>query len=244
MNSPRSSSSPAGLQALGTALGETLPDRLRRQVAQWIFDGELQPGHRLDERGLAERLAVSRTPVREALRQLQAAGLVDISPNRGAVVAVVAPQRLVELFEVVAEFEAVCARLASLRMTPIEKGQLQELLAEEQAAAQAADLEGFAAANRKLHTAWVAGAHNQALVEAVSAYRVRTAPFRKAQLALPGRMTATAEDDARVVALLLGGQGAAAAEAVKAHLEATAYHASKCIAPPTEGSSKPKRRQR
>lgn len=237
---------PASVQttASGTDLGDTLADRLRRQIAQWIFDGQLPPGQKLDERGLAEKLSVSRTPVREALRQLQAAGLVDIVANRGAVVATIDLHRLVELFEVVAEFESVCARLATVRMTPIEKGRIQELLSEEQAAAQAGEIDAFATANRRLHTAIVAGAHNLALEEAVSGYRIRTAPFRKAQLTLPDRLATTAVDDARVVGLILAGDGVGAAAAVKTHLETTAYFASKCISATTVKPSKAKRRQR
>ena len=232
----------SAIESSDTALGNTLADRLRRQIAQWIFDGQLPPGQRLDERGLAEKLSVSRTPVREALRQLQSAGLVDIAANRGAVVAIVDPQRLVELFEVLAEFESVCIRLATLRMTPIEKGHLQELLTEEQTAAQAGDMEAFATVNRRLHTAIVAGAHNAVLEEAVRGYRIRTAPFRKAQLALPKRLDATAADDARVVALILQGDGAGAAAALKAHLETTGYYASKCTATTTSTPFKAKRR--
>ncbi len=224
--------------------GDALADRLRRQIAEWIFNGQVSPGQRLDERGLAEKLSVSRTPVREALRQLQAAGLVDIAPNRGAVVATVDLHRLAELFEVVAEFESVCARLATSRMTPIEKGSIREILADEQSAAQAGDVEAFATANRRLHTAIVAGAHNKALEEAVSSYRIRTAPFRKAQLTLPDRLTATAADDARVIAMILAGDGAGAAAAVKTHLETTAFHASKCISITTPAPTKSKRRQR
>ena len=228
--------------------GDALADRLRRQIGEWIFNGQVLPGQRLDERGLAEKLSVSRTPVREALRQLQAAGLVDIVPNRGAVVATVDLHRLAELFEVVAEFESVCARLATSRMTPIEKGSIREILADEQSAAHAGDIEAFAIANRRLHTAIVAGAHNKSLEEAVSNYRTRTAPFRKAQLALPDRLKVTAADDARVIELIMAGDGAAVAAAVKRHLEATAFHASKCILittpTPTPTPTKAKRRQR
>ena len=233
---------PSAEESAGTGLGDTLADGLRRQIAQWIFDGQLLPGQRLDERGLAEKLSVSRTPVREALRQLQAAGLVEIASNRGAVVAIVDPQRLVELFEVVAEFESICTRLATLRMTPIEKSHIQELLKEEQTAAQAGDIDAFATANRRLHTAIVAGAHNAVLEEAVSGYRIRTAPFRKVQLSLPNRLDETAADDARVVALILQGDGFGAAAALKAHLETTGYYASKCTAATTVTPIKAKRR--
>jgi DNA-binding GntR family transcriptional regulator len=128
-------------------------------------------------------------------------------------------------------------------MTPIEKGHIQELLKEEQTAAQSGDIDAFATANRRLHTAIVAGAHNAVLEEAVSGYRIRTAPFRKAQLDLPHRLDETAADDARVVALILQGDGAGAAAALKAHLETTGYYASKFTAKTTQTPIKAKRRK-
>ncbi len=71
--------------------------------------GRLKPGQRLVEVGLAERFDVSRTPIREALIQLAASGMVEIRPRRGAFVALLGPRELIESFELMAEIEAACA---------------------------------------------------------------------------------------------------------------------------------------
>ena len=107
--------------------GQTHTDKLAGEIADAILSGAFPPGFRLDEQSLAQRYNVSRTPVREALRQLAATGLIDIRPRRGAVVAQVTPAQLEELFVAMGEMEATCARLAAIRMTPVERRRLQSL---------------------------------------------------------------------------------------------------------------------
>ena len=92
-------------------------DALRDHLEEDILTGALRPGDRLDEMSLAERFGVSRTPIREALFHLAAAGLIDNRPKRGAIVAEIGPRQLVEMFEVMAELEGMCARLAARRAT-------------------------------------------------------------------------------------------------------------------------------
>src|SRR3954466_3908458 len=95
-------------------------ETFRDAIEEMIAVGELAPGQHLDETELATRFGVSRTPIRETLIQLASMGLVVIRPRRGAVVAELGPQELVERFEVMAELEAVCSRLAARRMTVAE----------------------------------------------------------------------------------------------------------------------------
>jgi len=83
------------------------------QIADQIISGALRPGQELDEKKLAEAFNVSRTPVREALRQLAAASLVDWRPHESAIVAKITPSKMVEMFEVMAELEGFCGRLAA-----------------------------------------------------------------------------------------------------------------------------------
>jgi DNA-binding GntR family transcriptional regulator len=106
---------------------------LREQIEEMIAVGELKPGQHLDETELATRFGVSRTPIRETLIQLASMGLVVIRPRRGAIVAELGPQQLVEMFEVMSELEATCGRLAARRMTPAEQ---QALLAAHQPASR------------------------------------------------------------------------------------------------------------
>src|SRR4030088_293293 len=99
----------------------TRAEELRLQLADEIVRGALPPGAALDETDIARRFNVSRTPVREALRQLAASGLVDARAHRGAVVAQPSIERLTGMFEAMAELEAICAGLAAERMPATDR---------------------------------------------------------------------------------------------------------------------------
>ena len=105
----------------------TLAENLRHQLADEIMTGVLAPGVALDETEIARRFGVSRTPVREAIRLLNASGLVEARPHRAAVVAQPSPARLVGMFEAMAELEALCATFAAERMTRIERQALEAI---------------------------------------------------------------------------------------------------------------------
>ena len=89
---------------------------LRDEIENSILSNEFLPGERLDETVLATRFGVSRTPVREALMQLDAIGLIEIRPRRGAVVIDPGPHRVYEMFEVMAELEGLAGSLAARRL--------------------------------------------------------------------------------------------------------------------------------
>ena len=93
----------------------TRSELLLQEIEELIIDGKLKPGERLDEAVLAKKFGVSRTPVREALRGLTAIGLVDNSGRQGAEVSQVSVSMLIEMFEVMAVFEGMCAQFAARR---------------------------------------------------------------------------------------------------------------------------------
>ncbi|NOR50173.1 MAG: GntR family transcriptional regulator, partial [Desulfuromonadales bacterium] len=101
-------------------------EQLREIIEERIATGVYQPGMQLDETELATEFEVSRTPIREALMQLAFSGLIDMQPRRSAVVEEISPQRLCEMFEVMAELEAMCGRLAARRMTDVDQKALLE----------------------------------------------------------------------------------------------------------------------
>lgn len=105
----------------------TMADRVWQQLAAEIVSGDVASGRRLDEVEQAQRLGVSRTPLRESLRQLAALGLVENRPHRGVVVADGVGSGL---FEVLAELEAACARASAERMDPGHAERLRSLPAE------------------------------------------------------------------------------------------------------------------
>jgi DNA-binding GntR family transcriptional regulator len=101
-----------------------LVDKLASQLHARVLSGELPSGTRLRQEALAEEFGVSRTPVREALRKLQAGGLVELQPNRGAVVRGLSPREIRDAYEVRAALEALAARLAADR---VNREQLERL---------------------------------------------------------------------------------------------------------------------
>ena len=151
----------------------TTADKLAQGIADAIFSGEFAPGTRLDEQQLAQRFAVSRTPVREALRQLATTGLIDVKARRGAFVAQISPAQLEEMFVAMGELEATCARLAALSMSPTERRRLQAFHERMEDVARGGDPMDFAEANHSFHTMIYGGAHNVVLAEVAAAMRRR-----------------------------------------------------------------------
>ena len=198
--------------------GSTRAERLSEEIADSILSGEYPPGFHLEEGRLAERHRVSRTPVREALRNLSASGLIEVRPRRGAVVASATSAQLETLFGAMAEIEATCARLAAMSMTPIERRRLQTMHDAMGALAAADDREGYTAANVTFHTEIYAGAHNAVLADFARGLRRRLAPFRRAQFRTEGRVARSHAEHARVVAAILACDVAAAHAAMFHHM--------------------------
>jgi DNA-binding GntR family transcriptional regulator len=196
----------------------TLAEELRLALADDIVRGLLGPGAALDETELARRFGVSRTPVREAIRQLAASGLVEVRAHRGAVVARPSEDRLIGMFEAMAELEALCAGLAAERMSPAERGQLEAVHRELRALIQSGDPQRYHDVNESFHAAIYAGAHNAYLAEMTHATRYRVQPFRRAQFRNLGRMAKSHVEHDRVVLAILRGDREGAAGAMRLHI--------------------------
>ena len=196
----------------------TLADELRLALADDIVRGLLVPGAALDETELARRFGVSRTPVREAIRQLAASGLVEVRPHRGAVVARPSEERLLGMFEAMAELEALCAGLAAERMSPAERGALEAVHEELRALIQGGDPQRYHEVNEAFHAAIYAGTHNAYLAEMTHATRSRVQPFRRAQFRNLGRLAKSHVEHDRVVLAILRGDRAGAAGAMRVHI--------------------------
>jgi len=196
----------------------TRTEALRLQIADEIISGVLEPGTSLDEQELASRFGVSRTPVREALRQLSASGLVNVRPHRGAVVALPTPAQLNEMFEVMAELEALCAGFAARNMTVPERRDLEGLHEALRVLVHDGDPLRYHEANEAFHAAIYTGSHNAYLAELTLLTRMRVAPFRRAQFRVPSRLASSYQEHDQVVQAILRGDRLAATEAMRAHI--------------------------
>ena len=195
-----------------------LSERLRESIEEEIATGRLLPGTRLDETELATRFGVSRTPIREALRLLLGEGLVETRPQRGAVVAQVTPQRLIEMFEVMAELEAMCARLAARRMSDAELAQVESAHESCRGSAAARDADAYFYANERFHYAIYAASHNTFLFEQAAALQRKLRPYRRLQLRVRNRPQRSFEEHQAILDALREGDAEKAVQAIRSHV--------------------------
>jgi len=197
---------------------QTQTDKLAAEIGDAILSGALAPGTRLDEHGLAEQYAVSRTPVREAIRSLAATGLVELRPRRSAVVAEITPAQLEVMFVAMGELEATCARLSAMSMTPIERRRLQNQHERMGALVESDDVTGFIEANLTFHALIYAGSHNSILADMAVGLRRRLDPYRRAQFRSPGRLPRSQAEHERIMQAIVSGDAAAAHAAMLTHV--------------------------
>ena len=195
-----------------------LSDRIRDALTDAISAGDFAPGAVLEEQQLAARFGASRTPVREALRQLAASGMVEMRPRRGVIVKQVTALDVMEMFETMAELEAICARLATYRMTPLERSQLLRLHEAGQAAVRKSDIDAYDHLNREFHQAIYHASHNRFLAEHALAVRERLNAFRRMQLRQEGRLPRSRLEHDAVMQAMAEGNGEEAARRMRAHM--------------------------
>lgn len=195
---------------------QTTPS-LRDRIEEAIVSGQYRPGERLEELALAEQYNVSRTPVREALRQLQEAGLIDIKPRRGASVSIVKPSHLIHMFEVMGGLEAMAGRLAARRLDETSK---QEILACHEACRKAVTegSDAYYYENERFHMAIYRASANPFLEEQARALHRRLKPYRRIQLRSLNRIEHSFAEHERIVRAILAGDGDEAEKALWDHI--------------------------
>lgn len=193
-------------------------EQLREIIEERIATGRYLPGMRLDETELATEFEVSRTPIREALMQLTFTGLIDIRPRRGAIVAKISPHRLCEMFEVMAELEAMCGRLAARRLTEMDQRNLREAHKACEAAHDEGDPDEYYRRNEKFHMAIYAASHNGFLIEEATALHRRLGAYRRLQLRVLNRLRTSYSEHSAIVEAISTGDGELAAELLRKHI--------------------------
>lgn len=196
----------------------TRADELRQILADEIVRGKIVPGASLDETAVAARFHVSRTPVREAIRQLAASGLVEAKPHRAAIVAQPGHEVLVGMFEAMAELEGLCAHYAAERMTAEERKGLEQVHEELRRLVRQGDPQNYHETNQLFHGTLYSGAHNVYLAELTTSTRIRVQPFRRAQFRNLGRLAKSHEEHDRVVIAILRADALSAQKAMREHI--------------------------
>ena len=200
---------------------ETLHDQVAGRVRDLIIEGRLEPGSRIDEAVLVERLGVSRTPFREALRTLAAEGLVVIRPSRGAVVRKLGPPDVRSMLEVLAHLEWLAARLACERGS--EQGVATLLALHERMLGlyERRDRLPYFKLNQDFHTGVVALSANATLVEVHGGIQARLKRIRFVGNDEPARWADAVAEHEEMAAALSARDADALADAMRRHLENT-----------------------
>ena len=193
-------------------------NELRDLIEDEIVTGRLLPGERLDEVTLSNRYGVSRTPVRQALHQLSALGLVDVRPRRGATVSAPDIPTVMQMFEVMAELEAMCGRLAARRLSPAEEAAIAEALNGCRSAALKGDSDAYYYENEAFHQAIYSASGNNFLVDQVKILQRRMAPFRRIQLRVRDRLTTSLREHEAIVEAIFFGDGEKASRLLREHI--------------------------
>jgi DNA-binding GntR family transcriptional regulator len=193
-------------------------ENLLQRIEELILLGKLPPGTRLDEKQLAERFKVSRTPVREALWHLSSSGLVEIRRHHGAVVKQLTLIELVEMFQVMAELEGLCARLAARRMTLSERKALKEIQKIAAKRISNRDHEAFFESNNDFHEAIFVGSKNNFLQQESRSLRSRVNPYRRYITYQPGRMEKSHNEHEAIVDAIDRGNAEEAHQLMRDHV--------------------------
>ncbi|WP_273728703.1 GntR family transcriptional regulator [Brucella gallinifaecis] len=192
--------------------------RVRDAIEQDILTRVLAPGQRVDEQSISKRFGVSRTPVREALAQLAADGQLELKPNRGAFVSNLGIERVIQMFEVMAELEAMAGRLAAARFTSEDSSSLQQALAECVRAASEGDTDAYYYENERFHQAIYSASYNGFLIEQCEALQRRLRPYRRLQLRAVNRMRTSLAEHQSIVTAILDGDGEKAGKHLRDHI--------------------------
>ena len=197
---------------------QRLADRIAEQLEELIFSGGFSDGDRLDEVRLAEQFGVSRTPLREALQRLALSGLAELVPRRGAFVRQPGPVDLMEMFEVMAELEAVCGRLAARRISEAALTDLRAANDRCQKAVAALNTDDYYAENERFHQIIYSQSGNGFLEQEAAKLHKRLKPFRRQQLRLRGRMAQSMSEHEEIVKALEAGDADRAGAALRDHV--------------------------
>jgi DNA-binding GntR family transcriptional regulator len=202
----------------GTTKPVVTRQSLRTQLENDIIEGRLQPGERLDEKELAARFGVSRTPIREVLLQLSSLGLITLRPRRSALVRRMSGRQVIAMWEVLTGLEGLCARLAARRISVEGRERLKELCDKSREAVEAKNIEAYDGLNKEFHEALYTGAHNVYLAQRCREIRRRVNVYRRYGLKQPGRLQTSFQEHLLIAEAVMSGQDAHADELMQSHL--------------------------
>jgi DNA-binding GntR family transcriptional regulator len=205
-----------------TPATEILPTKRQKELRGWIEQAiiadDLRPGDRIDEQEICRRFGVSRTPVREALLQLEALDLIEFRPRHGAVVKLLTIKQIAAIWEVRIVVEGLAAELATRRMNTAERMQLVAIHEASTAFVEAGQVRDYDIANQRFHEAIHSGCRNDYLAREAQAIQQRLRPYRRDALDRAGELRRSYEGHRAIIAAITVGDEKAAGAAMRQHV--------------------------
>ena len=221
---------PAQLDTLEPS--RTLPQQVAQRLREAILTGKLPSGQTLRQEGLAEQLGVSRIPIREALRQLQAEGFVVLQPHRGAVVATLSAEEAIEIYDIRAALETQALHLAVPNLTA-------EMLAHAEAVLNKMDTEKnmarWAELNWQFHATLYAAAHRPRLFEMIKQLHDNVGRYLRSSLSLAAHSKPSQKQHRALLAACKKKDAQAASDILAQHLSTTSQKLAQQLRHPDAG---------
>ena len=177
----------------------TLRERILETIRDAIMSGALKPGEKVAEPELAARFGISRTPIREAFRQLESEGYLTVIPRRGALVASFSAKDVEEFYAIKSILEGYAARKACSRLTPREINKLETINEKLREIAQEGDVRHFFKVHNSFHDLFIRGADNEKLHDMIASLLKKFQRLRLASLSKPGRMLISVEEHEKII---------------------------------------------
>ena len=184
-----------------------------------IIEGRLRPRQKLNEVDLGNHLGISRTPVREALMQLEKEGLVTIDPGKGAAIAEISRSDLVEIYPIVSVLEGLAARKAATNLTFEDLSGMKDLNRQLKDLAKRGDASAYMEANSRLHQVFLDKYPNERLRDLIASYKGQIHRFRLFSLNLPGRMQESVLEHDRIIVAFEKRDASRVEHLVRKHVE-------------------------
>ncbi len=194
---------------------QTLREKILETIREAILKGNLKPGEKVAEPELAERFGISRTPIREAFRQLESEGYLTVIPRKGAVVAALSERDVEEFYAIKSILEGYAAELATAKLTDKEIEKLEVINERLRQLAGEGDVKSFFRVHNEFHDTFIKAADNSKLYDMIQQLGMKFNRLRIASLSVSGRMDISVEEHDKLLEAFRQRDGRAAEELVK-----------------------------
>jgi DNA-binding GntR family transcriptional regulator len=177
----------------------TLRERIVEFVKDSVTSGRLKPGERVPEQDIAESFGISRTPIREAFRQLESEGFISFIPRKGAVVSPITAKDVSEFYSIKSLLDGYAAKLACAEFTEKDIKRLKTLNQQMQRSAEKNDVKGFFKLDNQFHETFLKGSGNEKLSHLAHQIAAQFERFRVTALSLPGRMNTSIQQHEGII---------------------------------------------